>query len=28
MWSPLLAVALDAIFLRNHPALWVGLITL
>jgi len=28
IWSPLLAVALGAIFLRNHPALWVGLIML
>ncbi|WP_418904797.1 arsenic resistance protein [Natronomonas aquatica] len=28
IWSPLLAVALGAVFLRNHPALWVGLIML
>ena len=28
IWSPLLAVGLGAIFLRNHPALWVGLIML
>ena len=28
IWSPLLAVALGAIFLRDHPALWVGLIML
>lgn len=28
IWSPLLAVALGAIFLRNYPALWVGLIML
>lgn len=28
IWSPLLAVVLGAIFLRNHPALWVGLIML
>ena len=28
VWSPLLAVALGAIFLRDHPALWVGLIML
>lgn len=28
LWSPLLAVALGAVFLRNHPALWVGLLML
>lgn len=28
IWNPLLAVLLGAIFLRNHPALWVGLIML
>ncbi|WP_058365060.1 arsenic resistance protein [Haloparvum sedimenti] len=28
IWSPLLAVALGAVFLRDHPALWVGLIML
>lgn len=28
IWSPLLAVALGALFLRDHPALWVGLIML
>lgn len=28
VWSPLLGVALGAIFLREHPALWVGLIML
>lgn len=28
IWSPLLAVGLGAIFLRDHPALWVGLIML
>ncbi|MGQ4555252.1 arsenic resistance protein [Halobellus sp. GM3] len=28
VWSPLLAVALGAVFLRDHPALWVGLIML
>jgi arsenite transporter len=28
VWSPLLAVGLGALFLRNHPALWVGLVML
>ncbi len=28
IWTPLLAVGLGALFLRNHPALWVGLIML
>ena len=28
VWTPLLAVGLGAVFLRNHPALWVGLIML
>lgn len=28
VWSPLLAVGLGATFLRDHPALWVGLIML
>ena len=28
IWSPLLAVFLGAVFLRDHPALWVGLIML
>ncbi|GAA0727079.1 ACR3 family arsenite efflux pump ArsB [Halorubrum trapanicum] len=28
VWSPLLAVGLGAVFLRNQPALWVGLIML
>lgn len=28
VWSPLLAVGLGALFLRDHPALWVGLIML
>ncbi|MFC6906372.1 hypothetical protein [Halalkalicoccus tibetensis] len=28
VWSPLLAVVLGAVFLRDHPALWVGLIML
>lgn len=28
IWNPLVAVGLGAIFLRNHPALWVGLIML
>ncbi|KYH25650.1 sodium bile acid symporter family protein [Halalkalicoccus paucihalophilus] len=28
VWSPLLAVGLGAVFLRNHPALWVGLVML
>ncbi|MXV60502.1 arsenic resistance protein [Natronorubrum sp. JWXQ-INN-674] len=28
VWSPLLAVVLGAAFLRDHPALWVGLIML
>lgn len=28
LWSPLLAVGLGAVFLRDHPALWVGLIML
>lgn len=28
IWNPLLAVFLGAVFLRNHPALWVGLIML
>ena len=28
VWSPLLAVGLGAVFLRDHPALWVGLIML
>lgn len=28
VWNPLLAVFLGAIFLREHPALWVGLIML
>lgn len=28
VWSPLLAVALGAVFLREHPALWVGLLML
>lgn len=28
VWNPLLAVALGALFLRDHPALWVGLIML
>ena len=28
VWSPLLAVGLGALFLRTHPALWVGLIML
>ncbi|MDL5360676.1 arsenic resistance protein [Halalkalicoccus sp. NIPERK01] len=28
VWSPLLAVFLGAVFLRDHPALWVGLIML
>ncbi|OVE84976.1 arsenic resistance protein [Natronolimnobius baerhuensis] len=28
IWSPLLAVGLGAIFLRDQPALWVGLIML
>ncbi|WP_114579306.1 arsenic resistance protein [Saliphagus sp. LR7] len=28
IWSPLLAVGLGALFLRDYPALWVGLIML
>ena len=28
IWSPLLAVVLGGLFLREHPALWVGLIML
>lgn len=28
VWNPLLAVALGAVFLRAHPALWVGLLML
>lgn len=28
LWNPLLAVVLGALFLRDHPALWVGLIML
>ncbi|MFD1640897.1 arsenic resistance protein [Halohasta litorea] len=28
VWNPLLAVGLGAVFLRNQPALWVGLIML
>lgn len=28
VWSPLLAVGLGAVFLRDQPALWVGLIVL
>jgi ACR3 family arsenite efflux pump ArsB len=28
VWSPLLAVGLGAVFLRDHPALWVGLVML
>lgn len=28
VWNPLLAAVLGAIFLREHPALWVGLIML
>jgi arsenite transporter len=28
VWSPLLAVGLGAVFLRDHPALWVGLLML
>jgi len=28
LWSPLLAVGLGAVFLRDQPALWVGLIML
>lgn len=28
VWNPLLAVVLGALFLREHPALWVGLIML
>lgn len=28
VWNPLLAVALGFIFLRDHPALWVGLVML
>jgi len=28
VWSPLLAVGLGAVFLRDQPALWVGLIML
>jgi arsenite transporter len=28
VWNPLFAVGLGAIFLRDHPALWVGLIML
>lgn len=28
IWTPLLAVGLGAVFLRDHPALWVGLIML
>ena len=28
LWNPLLAVVLGAVFLRDHPALWVGLILL
>nr|WP_246049117.1 hypothetical protein [Natronomonas salsuginis] len=28
LWSPLLAVGLGAVFLREYPALWVGLIML
>lgn len=28
VWSPLLAVVLGAVFLRNYPALWVGLLML
>lgn len=28
VWNPLLAVGLGAVFLRDHPALWVGLIML
>ncbi len=28
VWNPLLAVVLGFIFLRNHPALWVGLVML
>ncbi|ELY89102.1 Bile acid:sodium symporter [Natrialba hulunbeirensis JCM 10989] len=28
VWNPVLAVVLGAVFLREHPALWVGLIML
>jgi arsenite transporter len=28
VWSPLLAVGLGAVFLRDHPALWIGLVML
>ncbi|ELZ17907.1 sodium symporter [Haloterrigena salina JCM 13891] len=28
VWNPLLAVALGAVFLADHPALWVGLLML
>lgn len=28
LWNPLLAVALGAVFLADHPALWVGLLML
>lgn len=28
LWNPLLAVGLGAVFLRDHPALWVGLLML
>lgn len=28
IWNPLVAVVLGAIFLREHPALWIGLIML
>ncbi|MFW5983681.1 MAG: arsenic resistance protein [Halobacteria archaeon] len=28
VWNPLLAVVLGFVFLRNHPALWVGLVML
>lgn len=28
IWNPLLALVLGAVFLRDHPALWVGLIML
>ncbi|MFW5928949.1 MAG: arsenic resistance protein [Halobacteriota archaeon] len=28
VWNPLLAVALGFVFLRDHPALWVGLVML
>ncbi|MCU4742505.1 arsenic resistance protein [Halobacteria archaeon AArc-m2/3/4] len=28
VWNPLMAVLLGAVFLRDHPALWVGLVML